>query len=241
MFAPNDPNFVDLGNKLLRPGGEYPLGTDQMGRCVLSRILYGGRVTLGITMGGAALVIALGMVTGLLIGQGRRGSVLVESVLNAVTAIPPIAYLIVFIGAWGNGVATMLIALVMSNLMRMIKLVKTRTEQEFHRSYVLCAIASGASKAHILFVHIAPNLLREVVHFMCLSCTDMVMAIVSFSFIGLGLGDNVIDWGTMVSEARNVFIARPDIIMYPILFIFLCTLSFNLLARELERVGEVYA
>jgi ABC-type dipeptide/oligopeptide/nickel transport system permease subunit len=164
-----------------------------MGRCVLSRLLY-APVTLGITLIGSGIVIALGLGIGLMIGQRQSGSVVIESVLNAVTAIPPIAYLIIFIGAWGNGIPTMLIALVTSNLMRVIKLVKSRTEIELTRAYALCAIASGASRAHLLFVHVAPNILREVVHFVCLSCTDMVMAIVSFSFIGLGLGDDVIDW-----------------------------------------------
>lgn len=241
LLAPNDPNHVSLENRLLLPGGAYPLGTDQMGRCVLSRLLYGGRVTLGIVLGGSLLVILLGTTLGLLLGQRRRPSVWIESILNSVTAIPPIAYLIIFISAWGNGVFTMLIALIMSLLMRVIKLAKSRTELEFQKAYVLCAIAAGASKPHLLFVHIAPNIIREVVHFICLSCTDIVMAIVGFSFIGLGLGDDIIDWGMMVSEARGVFIARPQLIVYPMLFIFLCALAFNLLARELEGGDEAHA
>lgn len=241
ILAPNDPNHIDMTAKFAMPCGEYPFGTDHLGRCVFSRVLYGGKTTLGIVLIGAAIVIVVGTILGLLIGQRRNGqSVMIESVLNAVTAIPPIAYLIIFIGAWGNGIPTMLTALTVSLMIRLIKLVKTKTEIEFRRAYVICAVASGASRMRVLFIHIVPNIIGDVIHYVCLSCTDMIMAIVGFSFIGLDLGDNIIDWGMMVSEARAVLFMRPDIIFYPILFIFLCTLSFNLMATMIEKGRNVY-
>ena len=83
---------------------------------------------------------------GLLLGQGKAGrNVIFESLLNAVTAIPPVAYLIIFISAWGNSISTMVVALTISLVLRMIKLIKTKTEIEYGKAYVLCAIASGAS------------------------------------------------------------------------------------------------
>lgn len=239
LFAVNDPNHVDLTAKFIKPCSEYPFGTDYLGRCILSRILYGGKTTIGIVLVGSAIVIIVGTSIGLLLGQrNREQNVMVESVLNAVTALPPIAYLIIFIGAWGNGVFTMLTAITVSLIMRLIKLVKTETEIEFGKAYIMCAVASGARRYQLLFVHILPNIIRDVIHFVCLSCTDMVMAIVGFSFIGLGLGDNIIDWGIMVSEARGLIIMRPDIILYPVCFIFLNTLSFNLIAIEVEKRRE---
>lgn len=241
-FAPNDPNHVDLTKKFLMPCNDYPFGTDHMGRCIFSRILYGGRTTLGIVLIGSSIVIISGTLIGMLLGFGIKGNnLLIESILNAVTAIPPIAYLIIFIGAWGNGIPTMLTALTVSLIMRLIKLVKTETEIELGKAYIMCAVASGAARYRVLFVHVLPNIIRDIVHYVCLSCTDMIMAIVGFSFIGLGLGDDVIDWGVMVSEARSVIIMRPDIILYPVFFIFLCTLSFNLIAQEIEKAGEEYA
>lgn len=242
LFAPNDPNHVDLSSKFIRPCGEYPFGTDHLGRCILSRILYGGKTTIGIVLVGSAIVVFIGTTLGLLLGQSRQGqNIFIESVLNAVTALPPIAYLIIFIGAWGNGVSTMMTALTISLIMRLIKLVKTETEIELRKAYILCAVTSGSKRLHLLFVHVLPNIIRDIIHFVCLSCTDMVMAIVGFSFIGLGLGDNIIDWGIMVSEARGITVLRPDIILYPVCFIFLSTLSFNLIAREIERMGGFHA
>ena len=103
LAAPNDPEEVVITQSFLAPCTEYPLGTDQHGRCVLSRILYGGYTTLGIVLMGSAIVMTVGILLGLLLGQGKAGrNVLFESVLNAVTAIPPIAYLIIFISTWGT-------------------------------------------------------------------------------------------------------------------------------------------
>lgn len=241
-FAPNDPSYVDMSIRFHSSSSQYLLGTDNMGRCVLSRLLYGGKTTLGIVLVGSIGVSLLGIIFGLFMGGSRLGrSIGVESFLNAVTAIPPIAYLIIFIAAWGNGVRTMLVAITASLFLRLIKLVRTRTEVELTRAYIMCAISAGASHVRILFVHILPNLMWDVVHFICLSCADLVLSIVGFSFIGLGLGDNVVDWGTMVSESHHYIIAHPSLTLFPVLFIILCTLSFNLLGRLVEKRRSQYA
>lgn len=157
-----------------------------------------------------------------------------SSLLDAITAIPPLAYLIIFVGIWGNSIPTMLVAMTVSLVLRMIKLVKTHTEIELNKAYVLCAISSGASKRRILLIHILPNIFRPLVYFLCLSCAEMIMNISAFSFIGLTLGDDVIDWGSMLSNARSMYATHPSLLFLPILFIFLCTFSFNVLARQLD-------
>lgn len=236
LLAPNNPNITDVMHKFAAPDSTYPFGTDELGRCVFSRILWGGWTTLGIVMLGTALVAVLGSVTGLLLGRNATAkNVLLDSVLNAVTAIPPVAYLIIFIGIWGNSVPTMLVALTASLILRVVKLVKTHTEIEMGKAYILCAISSGATRARILFGHVLPNIARVIIRFLCLSCAEMIMTISGFSFIGLTLGDDVIDWGTMLSAARNMMGMRPALLFYPILFIFLSTLSFNLLGKQMER------
>jgi ABC-type dipeptide/oligopeptide/nickel transport systems, permease components len=242
LLAPHDPYHVDMSIRFQPPGSGYPLGTDNMGRCVLSRLLYGGRTTLAIILGGSLLVAFFGCIAGLLLG-GTTGqkTVWLESLFNAVTAIPPIAYLIIFISAWGNGVRTMLSAVTVSLLLRLLKLVKSRTETELAKAYIMCALASGADHYRILFFHIFPNLIRDVMNFICMSAADMVLSIVGFSFIGLGLGDNVIDWGTMVSETHHYIIAYPGLTMYPVAFIFLCTLSLYLLGHQISLGGNPYA
>ncbi len=235
LFAPNDPAKVDLAARLKPPGGGYPFGTDSMGRCVLSRILYGGRTTLGIVLLSGGVILLLGVPLGLMMGSLKRSLLmtLLESVLNAVTSMPPIAYLIVFIGAWGNSIFTMLVALTLSLVLRVIRLVKAQTEVEKGKAYVLCAVSSGAGTGRLLLVHILPNILKESLIFLSLSCADMIVMITSFSFIGLGLGDGSIDWGSMIEEGQAVSMIRPDLIVYPMIFAFLCTLAFNALADEM--------
>lgn len=124
FFAPHDPTATNIRGKYLSSSAEYPFGTDDFGRCEFSRILEGGKITLGIVLVGSAIVILLGIFFGILLAKtGRRRNILAESILNAVTAIPPVAYLIIFIGIWGNSIPTMLVALTASLVLRMIKLV----------------------------------------------------------------------------------------------------------------------
>ena len=135
----------------------------------------------------------------------------------------------------------MVVALTVSLILRMIKLVKTKTELEYSKAYVLCAVASGASRFRILLVHILPNLVRDAFRFSCLCAGEMILSISGFSFIGLSLGEGVIDWGSMVSEGRTSFGLAPGLVLYPMLVIFLCVLSFNLLGRQLESGGQIDA
>ena len=234
--------MADSALAFTKPNGEFWFGTDNLGRCVLSRLLYGGRTTLGIVLVGSVTVSVLGTLVGLLMGGGKNGkNLILEGVLNAVTAIPPIAYLIIFIAAWGNSVFTMVVAVSASLLLRVIKLVQTRTEIEQGKAYVMCAVASGARPRRILFVHILPNLVWDVLHFICLSCADMTLSIVSFSFIGLGMGDNVVDWGSMVSETHHYLLSYPGLTLYPVLMIVVCTMAFHTLGRWIERRVSAHA
>lgn len=236
LLAPNDPTQTHAMDKFLPPSLQFPFGTDEFGRCEFSRILAGGRTTLGIVLVGSALVIVFGLCFGMLLAKrGGRRNLFAESLLNAVTAIPPVAYLIIFIGIWGNSIPTMLVALTASLLLRMTRLVQTLVEVESEKAYVLCAICCGAGRLRILLMHILPNILCDIVQFSCLSCAEMIIAISGFSFIGLSLGDDVIDWGVMLSDARALAGAHPSLLFYPMAFIFVSALCFNVLGKLLER------
>ena len=234
LFAPNDPMKSNLLERYADPSAEYPFGTDALGHCILSRILYGGWTTLGIVLGGSLIVFLLGTVIGMVTSRAvMKENALIDGLINAVTAIPPIAYLIVFIGAWGSGAKTTLVALTVSYILRYIKLVRTRTDIEMGKPYVKGAIASGVSYLSMILIHIFPNLIAEMIRFLCLSCADMILAITGFSFIGLGLGDNVVDWGSMILDARGALVLHPTMILYPIGAVILSTLCFNVIGRQL--------
>jgi peptide/nickel transport system permease protein len=236
LAEPNSPAKTNIRAKYAESSAEYPLGTDNLGRCELSRLLEGGKTTLGIVLAGSGIVLVLGIALGLLFTRtGGKSNVLSDSILNAVTAVPPVAYLIILIGIWGNSIPTMIVALTVSLILRMVKLVMTLAEVEYGKAYVKCAVACGAGKPRILIVHILPVILRDIVQFVCLSCSDMILAISGFSFIGLTLGSDVIDWGGMLSDARSVYSLRPALLYDPILLIFISSLCFNFLGSRLHR------
>ncbi len=235
LWAPNDPQKIDLTIRLMPPSKQFPFGTDAMGRCALSRILFGGKATLGMVSVSAFFVLLISSPIGLAMGcfTGKKSWV-GRSVLNAFTAFPQLVYLLVFVGAWGNSVFSMLVALTIAFSVRLVKLIAAKTEDEKQKAYVLCAIASGASLFRIMVVHVFPNLLREILVFLSLSCAEMILMVTSFSFVGLGLGADSIDWGNMILEAGDVSMVRPDLIFYPVAFVFLATFAFNKLSRQLE-------
>jgi len=233
LIAPNDPHYVDMSNRLADATLENPLGTDVLGRCVLSRIMYGGLTTIGIVLIAGLIVLFFGIWIGLLISQ--RDRIIFDSLLNAITAIPPIAYLIIFVSTWGNSLKTMIVAITISLILRVIKLVKSRTEVEMSKAYITCAKACGAGSLRVKYVHILPNIMDDVLAFICLSCADTILAIVGFSFIGIGLGDELVDWGKMVLEAKQLIQVKPILTIFPVLMIFITTVSFYNLGT---RIGE---
>lgn len=235
LIAPNDPNQTNLLERYALPSERFPFGTDSMGRCVFSRILYGGKTTLGIVFFGSIIIFAVGTVLGMIFSRGiMKSNIIIDSFINAITAIPPVAYLIVFIGALGNGIRTMLIAMTISYILRYVKLVRAWTDIEINKAYIMCAVASGATKMRIMLVHILPNILGQMIQFLCLSCANMILTITGFSFIGLGLGDNVVDWGSMILDARTALDMHPYLIFYPMFFVLICALSFNVLGKRIS-------
>lgn len=219
----------------MSPDITYPFGTDIQGRCLLSRILYAAKTSMGVVLMAFVLVILTACPIGLVMGyQKKTTSWIGDSILNTITALPPIAYLMVFIGAWGNSVATTFIALTLAILPRLVKLVKTKTELERNKAYVSSAQVSGCSTVRLLFRHILPNCSKEIISYMSLMCSEMMVMITSFSFIGLGLGDQVKDLGTVIQEAYQVLLLRSDIMVYPVVMVVLITLSFNLLGQEVQ-------
>lgn len=236
ILKTHNPLEANIMQKFLQPSSEYPFGTDHLGRCVFSRIMEGGRVTLGITLFCSTIVLLLGTILGMLFAHTKKHSTLIsDSFLNALTAIPPIIYLIVLVGIWGNNILSMSVSLIISFLFRMIRLSMTLVEEEFQKAYVKCAIANGASKPRVMLIHIFPNIILNIVQTICLSCSEMIAAIAGFSFIGINLGSDVVDWGTMLRESLTYTTTAPTLIIWPIVFIFACSMSFNFIGNLLLK------
>lgn len=237
--APNNPNAVNVENKLASSNHQYILGTDNLGRCELSRLLYAGKTTISIVLGASIIIFIIGTIWGLLLSNINSYLELIfSSFLDSITAIPTIVYLIIIVGILGNSVWTMLIALTASMTLRLIKFVKTLSQNELNKAYCTCAFCLGASNFRVLFIHVLPNIIYQILSYISLSCAEMIMMISGFSFIGLNLGDTEIDWGFMLNEGRKYFSTVPSLVFYPMFLIVLYAFIFNGLAKLVKEVND---
>ncbi len=235
LIAPNDPDAQHIAMRLKGASSLYPMGTDALGRCVLSRLMYGGRTTLFVVLTGLFLTFAFGTAMGLIHGAaGGRLRGALDVVTNLFTAFPPMLYAILMAGAWGGGAAVMIAAIFLSTWALLSRLIRTRTEEELGRAYALCAVTAGAGRARLLARHILPNILGDALGFLTLTGADMVMLMTGLSFVGIGMGTDIIDWGAMIADGRAGMMQNPLLVWAPAAGIFLMTFSLYALG---ERIG----
>lgn len=232
-FAIHDTFEQSLSERLESSSFEYPMGTDTLGRCVYSRIVSGGQATIQIVLLSGAILLVIGTLIGALqVFLKPKLAMLIETVINAFTVFPPMIYVLLFVGIWGGGTFTMIVSLVFSNWARVAKLVQGKVEAERNKAYVLCAISSGASMKRVIFVHVIPNCFREILVYMSLISAEMIILIASFSFVGIGLGEDTINWGQMIAEGKSKIRIQPGMTLYPSIVIILFTFMFNYIGKE---------
>lgn len=237
-IAPNDPIAVNLTYKLQPPSWEFPLGTDHLGRCNLSRLLYGGRISLGFAM----LIFISSVTIGLLIGtfSGYKGG-WVDQVLmrfcDGVMAFPSLILILGLVGIFGPGLSQVILALMLVQWVyyaRMFRgMVLSLKEQNF-----IAAKISGSSQWKIIKNHIVPNVLPPLVVMGTLEMGWAIMDISAMSFLGLGVQPPTPEWGAMIHEGKSYIRTNPELMILPGLMIMLVIVTFNLLGEALsERYG----
>lgn len=238
LFIPNNPNHVDVSKKFSSSSHAYLLGTDNLGRCEFSRLLVAGNNTIKIVLAASLIIFAAGTCIGLFMSGKKQESLhlMMLSLLDSVTAIPTIIYLVIIVGILGNGIFPMIMALTISLILRLIKFVMVLSEDEQKKAYCICAKCLGASDTRLLFFHILPNILHRIFSYISLSCAEMIMLISAFSFIGISLGDEKIDWGLMLNEGRNFFSVKPSLALLPMALIIIYSFVFNALAKIIKEI-----
>jgi peptide/nickel transport system permease protein len=245
-----DPNLVDLLDRLSGPSLAHPLGTDELGRDVLLRLLAGGRVSLVIGIAAALAAAALGTVIGLAAGYlgGWTDRVLMRGT-DAVIALPLLPLLIVLAALDLNklGLPASLIQSEEISVVRIValavlvgwttaaRLVRGAALVTRNRDFVRAARSLGAGVPHILWVHILPNVLGPLIVATTLSVGDVILFESVLSFLGLGVQPPLSSWGSMLSNAQELITAAPLLAVYPGLMIFLTVMACNLLGDALQR------
>lgn len=233
----NNPYKVNINQKFESSSSKYILGTDNMGRCEYTRLVESGKTTIEIVLFSSIIIILFGTFIGLILSINREKNfrIIFSSFLDAITAIPTIVYLIIIVGVYGNSIFTMMLALTITIILRLIKYVVYLSIDEQRKAYFICAKCLGASNYRLLFIHILPNILDRIFSFVSLSCAEMIMMISGFSFIGLTLGDKKIDWGFMLNEGRSFISTKPSLVYFPMILIILYALLFNELAKIIKE------
>jgi len=245
-----DPSAVDLADRLAPPTLAHPLGTDELGRDLLLRLLEGGRVSLTVGVAAALAAAAIGTAIGL--GAGYRGGWtdrLLMRFADAVIALPLLPLLIV-LAALDLNKLHVPAALAQSDevsLVRIValavlvswttaaRLVRGATLVTKNRDFVRAAVALGAAGPHILWRHILPNVAAPLVVATSLSVGDIILLESVLSFLGLGVQPPLASWGSMLSNAQELIAASPLLAVYPGAMIFLTVIACNLLGDALLR------
>ena len=245
-----DPNAVDLLDRFAGPSPDHPLGTDELGRDMLLRLLAGGRVSLAIGIAAALAAAALGTLIGLVAGyRGGWTDRILMRATDGVIALPLLPLLIVLaaldlgklgVPAWiaqsDDASLIRIVALaVLVGWTTAARLVRGATLVTRNRDFVRAARSLGAGVPHILRVHILPNVMAPLVVATTLSVGEVILLESVLSFLGLGIQPPLASWGTMLSNAQQLITSAPLLAIYPGLMIFLTVIACNLLGDALQR------
>lgn len=238
-LAPNDPVSVDLVHKLQPPSWKYPLGTDQLGRCTLSRLLYGARTSLGFASMIFASSLGIGIFVGILAGyKGGWVDAVLMRFCESVMAFPNLVLVLGIVGVFGQGMLQLVVALMMVQWVYYARMIRNMVVSLKERTFIAAAKISGSSSWSIMRKHILPNILPSIIVIGTLEMGWAIMDISALSFLGLGIQPPTPEWGAMILEGKSFIRNQPQLMIYPGLTIFIVVMSFHTLGETLsEKLG----
>ncbi len=229
--APYPPGAADYGRILARPSSAHPMGTDHLGRDLFSRLLAGTRTTLGLALLVAALSSALALGVGASCGfLGGRMDGLMMRLADAMLALPGFLLAVCFLGIFGGGALQLVLYLAATGWAQLARIVRNEICVVKQLDYITANTAAGYSTARNLFRHALPAVLPSVLILLLNALVGDVFAIVSLSFLGLGISPQTPEWGTVLFDARSFFLASPWLFAFPSALIAVFTLGLHLLA-----------
>jgi peptide/nickel transport system permease protein len=240
-LAPHNPS-ESIGAPLTGPSDHNLLGTDFLGRDVLSRLLYGGRSVIALAAAATALAYVAGLTIGLVAGFTRSiADPVLMRTADVMLAFPPLLFLLVLITGAGTGVAVLVIGVAAIQAPSITRIVRTATLEVSVRGYVEAAVARGERSISVLVREVLPNILSPVLVDAGLRFTYSILIIASVNFLGLGLQPPASDWALMISENRQYIELNPAAALAPAAMIALLTIGINLTGDAIARsLGRSY-
>ncbi len=233
IFAPlltsHDPQLLVPAQRLKPASAQFLLGTDAFGRDVLSRILYGGRISLLIGVGAAIVSVAGGLVIGLVSGYFKWVDAIMMRIMDGLMAIPSILLAIAVVALSGASLTTVLIAITIPEIPRAARLVRSVVLSAREEPYVEAAISLGSSLPKIMWRHLMPNTVAPLIVQGTYVCASAILTEAILSFLGAGISPETPSWGNIMAEGRAYFQIKPSLIFWPGLILSITILTVNLI------------
>jgi len=240
ILAPNDPNVVDLRSALQESNEYFPLGTDQLGRCTLSRLLFGARISLGaaflVTLVSSAIGIVIGALSGLF--AGKLLDKLLTAFCEVILAFPGIILALVISGTLGPGIFNMMLAISLVSWAGFSRIVRSLVISIKSADYIKVARASGTNGFNLMRRHIMPNIAGAILTILATNLGNAILQIAGLSFLGLGAQPPTAEWGMMINDARIHIYGMPSLILYPVAAVSIAVLGFHLIGDGLKDISD---
>ena len=235
-IAPYDPFSIDLPTRLSPPSSAHWCGSDELGRDICSRLIYGSRISMLVGSSVVAASLGLGLVVGSIAGYygGRVDRIVNAVVMNAFLSFPGILLAIAFVAFRGPGIFNLVLALSLGGWVGYARLVRAQVLSAREREFVEAARALGASDVRIVARHILPNIIQPVIVQAAIGMAGAILAEATMSFLGLGVPPPTASWGTMLNDARAHLFDAPHLVLFPAATVMLAVLSFNFIGDALR-------
>jgi ABC-type dipeptide/oligopeptide/nickel transport system permease subunit len=235
VLAPNDPYETNLMVAQQGPSRAYPLGTDGLGRCMLSRVLYGARISIFASIAATAIVFFVGTVIGVLCGYfGGVVDMILNKIITIMQAFPQIILAIAIAGLLGIGIVNTIIALCMVQWVGYARLARSFTFSIRQRTFIKAARVCGESHGKIIFRRVIPNIISPLIVNASLGIAAMIMEIAALSYLGVGVAEPMAEWGAMINAGRDYMQTDVKMVLIPGVAIFLTAAIFNLFGEKLR-------
>ena len=235
-IAPHDPAAIDLPDRLSTPSHSHWFGTDELGRDILSRIIYGARISMFVGLRVVLLSLGIGLIVGSIAGYygGSIDKFFNIVVMNAFLSFPGILLAIAFVAFRGPGIFNLVLALSLGGWVGYARLVRGQVLAAREREFVEAARALGASDVCIIVRHILPNIIQPVIVQAAIGMAGAILAEATMSFLGLGVPPPTASWGTMLNDGRAHLFDAPHLVLFPAGAVMLAVLSFNFIGDALR-------
>ena len=235
-LAPYDPARIDLPTRLTSPGAGHWCGTDELGRDLCSRLIYGARISMLVGSCVVATSLALGLIVGSIAGYygGRIDRFVNVVVMNAFLSFPGILLAIAFVAFRGPGIFNLVLALSLGGWVGYARLVRAQVLAAREREFIEAARALGASDLRVIVRHILPNIIQPVIVQAAIGMAGAILAEATMSFLGLGVPPPTASWGSMLNDSRAHLFDAAHLALFPAATVMLAVLSFNFIGDAMR-------